>query len=175
MYYIYKHYDKHGQVIYCGKTTRMNNRQREHLQKSIWKDNIHKITFCEVENKTIMDLYEIYLINTINPKFNTQDKRNDGLECVNFKNYEFMDYDIDLAEFKRNIKIKQKPTNLSYDYYGKYVCLTSLCDFDGFIQYDKNKLMKFFNMTSERALEIFIKSLEENKLLSKVNKVLNLK
>ena len=174
-YNIYKHYNSDGLVIYCGKTIRMNSRQKEHLNNSVWRNDINKITFCEVENKTIMDLYEIYLINILNPKYNTKDKHGDTLECINFKDYEFIDYNIDLDNLRRNVKIKPKPIDLSYDYYGKYVCMTNLANIDGIVEYDKSKLMKFFNMSTERALEIFVKSLEQHNMLKKNRKSLNLK
>ena len=175
MYYIYKHLNAIDEVIYIGKTIRMNRRQREHLNKSIWKNDISKILFCEVENKTIMDLYEVYLINTLNPKYNTKDNRNDELDYIRFKDYDFLDYKIDFDELRRNVRIKIKPEDISYDYYGKYVCLTNCADSNGCVDYDKEKLMKFFNLSTERALEIFIKSIETSKLISKNNKVLNVK
>ena len=169
MYYIYKHYNKDLEVIYCGKTMRMNDRQREHLKKSIWKDDIYKITFCEVENKTIMDLYEVYLINTLNPKYNTQDKRNDDLNCINFKDYDFIDYNVNLDELRYVRKFKKKPKSLSFDYYGKYICLLELADKDGNIEYEKDKIMKIFDLKSS-AFDTFIKALIDNNLIQKKNK-----
>ena len=172
-YYIYKHLDLNGNVIYCCKTVRMNTRQREHLKKSIWKDDIFKITFCEVENKTVMDLYEIYLINTINPKYNTQDKRNDDLNYINFKEYQFMDYNVDLDELRYVRKFKKKPKDLSFDYYGKYICLLELADKDGDIEYEKDKIIKIFNLKNS-AFDTFIKALIDSKLIYKKNKIIHI-
>ena len=121
-----------------------------------------------------MDLYEIYLINTINPKYNTQDKRNDDLNYINFKEYQFMDYNVDFDELRYVRKFKKKPKDLSFDYYGKYICLLELADKDGNIEYEKDKIMLMFNMTSERALEIFIKALIDSKLIYKKNKIIHI-
>lgn len=173
-FYIYKH-TLNNEVVYIGKTTNMSARQQAHSRDKEWfKDDI-LIEYCEVENKTIMDLYEVYLINNLNPKYNTKDKRNDELDYIRFKDYDFLDYKINFDELRRNVRIKIKPEDISYDYYGKYVCLTNCADSNGCVDYDKEKLMKFFNLSTERALEIFIKSLETSKLISKNNKVLNLK
>ena len=41
-YYIYKHLDSNGNVIYCGKTKDIEKRQSEHLLNSKWKEEISK-------------------------------------------------------------------------------------------------------------------------------------
>ena len=173
-YYIYKHLDKDGDTIYVGKTVRMNNRQREHLKDSLWKDSISELIYTEVENKTIMDLYEIYLINTLNPKYNTKDKRNDDLNYISFKDYEFVKYNVDLDEMRYIKRFKKKPNGLSYDYYGKYICLLEFCDKDRNIKYDKEFLREYFQLQSTRAVDMFIRALIDCKLISKVKGIIHI-
>lgn len=72
-YYIYKHLDSNGNVIYCGQTKNIKKRQSEHLLNAKWKDEITKIEYAEVSDRMLMDLYEKYYISFHAPKYNIKD------------------------------------------------------------------------------------------------------
>ena len=66
-YYIYKHLDKNGDVIYCGQTIDMKNRQSSHETSSSWSGDIFKIEYAEVYDKHMMDTMEKYYISKYKP------------------------------------------------------------------------------------------------------------
>ena len=69
-YYIYKHLDLEGKVVYVGQTKDMDSRQGKHSHS----EYVDKILFIEVETREIMDLYEKFYISKYNPKYNIKSK-----------------------------------------------------------------------------------------------------
>ena len=63
-FYIYKHI-LNNEVVYVGKTINMESRQKSHNKDKDWFIEGLEIEYAEVDNKTIMDIYELYYINKI--------------------------------------------------------------------------------------------------------------
>lgn len=93
-YYVYKHLDENNKVIYVGLTTDMKNRQASHKSTALWRDKIKSVEYCKVENSAIMNIFEIYLINKLNPEYNIKDKNNDNVDILDgiFHNFTFNKY-----------------------------------------------------------------------------------
>lgn len=89
-YYIYKHLDVEGQVVYVGQTKDMKKRQGTHKHKKY----IDKIIYVEVSTREIMDLYEKYYISKHNPKFNIDCIGCDYTKYLIDLEHEFKEYDI---------------------------------------------------------------------------------
>lgn len=89
-YYIYKHLDSEGKVVYVGQTKDMKKRQGTHKHKKY----IDKIIYVEVSTREIMDLYEKYYISKHNPKFNIDCIGCDYTKYLIDLEHEFKEYDI---------------------------------------------------------------------------------
>lgn len=97
-YNIYKIINEANEVIYIGLTTDHNNRlQGTHLHKSghLPKEcyqEMDKIHIAPVNNRDEMKIYERYLINLLNPKYNTKMNNNNNfrfkLPKLKWFNYE---------------------------------------------------------------------------------------
>ncbi len=77
-FYIYKYY-KGDKVVYVGQTIRPVTRNSEHKASSSWYEGHTDYVIAEVPNKTTMDMYELYLINTLDPVGNTANARADEM------------------------------------------------------------------------------------------------
>lgn len=82
-----------NEVVYLGRTHQeLKDRIRAHVFnnpkaansriKAININNVSKIEFAECETEADMFLYEIYYINKLKPRFNTDDKASDDLKVV---------------------------------------------------------------------------------------------
>ena len=111
MYTVYKHLNNEEEIIYIGKSKSLLHRQRQHSKNSEWFDEIDSIEYCVLDSKIEMDIVELYLINTLNPKYNKKDKREDKFGTVNISELNWLEFDMsELDSVKNNIK------NLAYDY-----------------------------------------------------------
>lgn len=86
-YYIYKMFDKNGNLLYIGKTKNFNIRMKQHfsnaiIEKEPWKNEIVKIERLEVYTQYDMTLLEIYLIGKFKPKYNTEFKFDDNIRAT---------------------------------------------------------------------------------------------
>ena len=99
-YYIYKHLDLEGKVVYVGQTKDMDSRQGKHSHS----EYVDKILFIEVETREIMDLYEKFYISKYNPKYNIKSK------SCNYTKY-LIDLEHEFIEYKKQYKEPK-----SYDY-----------------------------------------------------------
>ena len=91
-YYIYKHLDSNNCVIYVGQSININQRCKDHLRSSGWKDKIDRILVAEVPNKFCMDFYEKYLIRKLQPQYNIADKDDQCIDIIEPKELEFKEF-----------------------------------------------------------------------------------
>jgi hypothetical protein len=69
-YYVYKFHNQYNDLLYIGKTNNLTQRIQSHKNNKKWWNEVDKIEYTECKNKTDMDLYEIYYINKLNPRYN---------------------------------------------------------------------------------------------------------
>ncbi len=106
MYYIYKAIKK-NKVLYIGKSTNIFKRMGHHKNNSKWWDKKTKIKIATIKNKTLMDIYELYLINKHTPKYNIQNNRNDNVDKI--KSYPvFNKTYLQIKKEKKRIKLYKK-------------------------------------------------------------------
>lgn len=75
-YYVYKFLDTNNNIIYIGQTNNIRRRIEQehftsmgHLTQECYK-NTNKVEYVELNNGDEMNIYERYLINIYNPKYN---------------------------------------------------------------------------------------------------------
>lgn len=70
--FVYVMYDKFDNVLYVGKTKDLGYRMAQHFSKNKeeWKDDVNIIKYMDCKTEVDMSIYEIYLINKLNPKYN---------------------------------------------------------------------------------------------------------
>ncbi len=90
--YVYKFISKET-IIYVGITKDIHSRMSQHKKSGIFFDYADNIEYTILPNKTSAELFEIYLINTYSPKYNTTYNRNDSLEVLSFKEMEWIKYE----------------------------------------------------------------------------------
>ena len=115
MYTVYKHLNENEEIIYVGKSKSLLYRQRQHKDKSDWFDEIDSIEYCTLNSKTEMDLVEVYLINTLNPKYNKKDKREDDLSNINLGEIDWLEFDMNEL-FVQNSKKENKIDEFVYNH-----------------------------------------------------------
>ena len=114
MYTVYKHLNNEEEIIYIGKSKSLLHRQRQHSKNSEWFDEIDSIEYCVLDSKIEMDIVELYLINTLNPKYNKKDKREDKVENISIKELEWLEFDI-CELYTDKILCKPKSFDCSYE------------------------------------------------------------
>jgi DNA polymerase-3 subunit epsilon len=73
---IYCFYDDQGTILYVGKSVNLHLRVKSHFNNGSGcsveghQSEIKTITYFLVDNKMYMDIYEIYMINTLKPLLN---------------------------------------------------------------------------------------------------------
>jgi excinuclease UvrABC nuclease subunit len=82
MKYIYKFFNNNNECLYVGKTGHLKSRFNQHKRDKIWWAEIERIEYAICEKEFMIDLYEIYYINTLDPKYNLKDTR---IKHLNFK------------------------------------------------------------------------------------------
>ena len=78
MYYVYRFKDCNDEIIYIGKAKSLKGRMSNHNHLPIeCYDEVRKVEYIELSNHSEGSIYEVYLINKFNPKYNKVDKRGD--------------------------------------------------------------------------------------------------
>ena len=72
-HYLYLFYSG-VEIIYVGKTTRLNQRMREHIKNDKYYDEVTKIMYVEINDRYESDLAEKLYIATYLPKYNKNSK-----------------------------------------------------------------------------------------------------
>lgn len=77
MYCVYKLIDESGEVVYVGKTKKIDTRIKEHYinshleRKANPKESVSKVFYVELNSLVDMDIIEKYLIAKYRPKYNS--------------------------------------------------------------------------------------------------------
>lgn len=102
--FIYNFYDKNDNLIYIGKTINsVKSRIQSHFggfkshkkSKYLWQNKVKYYNFASVNNKSMLAIYEVYLINKFKPKYNYKDNYN-GEVTISLPSLDFSK--------KRNVK-----------------------------------------------------------------------
>ena len=107
MYTVYKHLDEDENILYIGKSKSLLYRQRQHKKNAEWFEEVDSIEYCTLSSKSEMDLVEVYLINTLSPKYNKKGSRNDDFVSLKLDELNWLQFDmceLFLIEDKNNIK-----------------------------------------------------------------------
>lgn len=110
-YYIYKFVDELDSVLYIGKTKQLEKRINNHIIQKEWIKNGIKVFAGECQNKTDMDMYEIYYINKLNPLHNIASVNNEGF-TIDLPELNFL-----LYKELTDINTINKPKELNYNDY----------------------------------------------------------
>lgn len=102
--YVYRFISKET-IIYVGITKDIHSRMSQHKKSGIFFDYADNIEYAILPNKTSAELFEIYLINTYSPKYNTTYNRKDSLEVLSFKEMEWIKYEKSIT--KKEIYLKK--------------------------------------------------------------------
>ncbi|MCY7916174.1 nucleotide excision repair endonuclease [Bacillus vallismortis] len=122
-YYVYKFLNEEDEILYVGKTKNLRNR----MERAHFTNNGHLPTNCYIETKKVkiakvanndeMSIYERYLINILNPKYNTQ------INNRTIFNFELPELDWKDYEFSLKVDPKNKEDEKTYsmrDFYREY-------------------------------------------------------
>lgn len=128
---VYRFLNKDDEIIYIGKTKSLKNRisSHGHLPKECY-DSIDRIEYITLDNSDEMGIYERYLINKHNPKYNKEFNNNSRF-CFELPDKEWKVYDS--SNYKENtIKniniVSEYPKGLSDADLGKLYKLISMVD-----------------------------------------------
>jgi hypothetical protein len=95
MYFVYKLYSN-DDLIYVGKTNDTHIRISNHLSQQPWSEKISHIEFAKCNSKIDMDIYELYYINKLKPKYNkasvSKDSPTFNIDALNFKRFSLHDF-----------------------------------------------------------------------------------
>lgn len=97
-YYIYRFLDKNNNIIYIGKTKDIYKRINDHfgvkghLPKDCY-DTVERVEFATLYSYIDMNIYEMYLIDTIKPIYNTQFIFDEEESSLNLEELTFKPYD----------------------------------------------------------------------------------
>lgn len=87
-FYVYRFLNDNGEVIYIGRTNDLQRRletehfsEYGHLSKECYRE-CKTIEFMELDSKSEMKVYELYLINRYSPKYNVMENRNDDFTFI---------------------------------------------------------------------------------------------
>lgn len=105
-FFLYLAINWNNEITYIGQTIWLKSRISSHRANSERWQTHEKIYVAELTNKTTMDIYEIFLINTLIPKFNIKDKRWDICDSLMLWKISF--YNLENIEFKNKIKNYKK-------------------------------------------------------------------
>ena len=108
---------KDNQPLYIGKSKNLHRRLLQHSKDKWWFFNTDKILYYDFDNKTDMDIYEIYYINKFNPPFNTDTKNNSNfthvLPDVEFKELSVVEF-IKLGFYSTYTKNERPVIHMNY-------------------------------------------------------------
>lgn len=98
--YIYKMTDKSNSVLYVGKTIHLKKRLSQHKSTKKWFNEVYKIQYAKCDNETDMNIYEVYYINILSPKYNISENYKKQptfkLKDLDFKEFKGKNYIIEL-------------------------------------------------------------------------------
>ena len=121
MFYVYKFIDSKDNVLYVGQTIDPDRRFGEH-KGTIWDKEKDHIEFAKCNSCTDMNIYEMYYINKLHPKYNTAIVFNDE-PSFELPELEWEIYDINHFENKKrerdNIFKQQIKNEFSPEIYWK--------------------------------------------------------
>ncbi|UUV46551.1 nucleotide excision repair endonuclease [Bacillus phage vB_BanS-Thrax3] len=87
-FYVYRFLNKFNQVIYIGRTNNLKRRlEQEHFSKEghlprECYDECAVVEYMELSSESEMKIYELYLINKYNPRYNVMENRNDDFKFI---------------------------------------------------------------------------------------------
>lgn len=103
-YFVYKFVDDNNQIIYIGKTIRLQARMVEHfitdshLTDECY-DNVKYVFYCSFKTNAEMDIYEIYLIDKYRPQYNKKSVyEQDEISSIILPELLWEEYPFDLKE-----------------------------------------------------------------------------
>jgi excinuclease UvrABC nuclease subunit len=72
---IFMFYNINEQLLYVGKARKLRQRIKKNFEDSLspirkYRDDVYKIAVCEVEDPMEREIYETYIINTLQAKYN---------------------------------------------------------------------------------------------------------
>lgn len=72
---IFMFYDINEQLLYVGKARKLRQRIKKNFEDNLspikkYRDEVYKIEVCEVEDPMEREIYETYIINTLQSKYN---------------------------------------------------------------------------------------------------------
>lgn len=143
MYFIYKFYDKEDKLLYVGESINIPNRMSAHLSENSWKKKeIKKILYAKCKTKTDMDLYEVFYINKLKPKYNIQHLNDDA------PSFELPELEFKLYNHVKKIKITKSEVKKERIYNNKIEIkrIDSINNFD-------RKVLKYI-LSFENEIEI---------------------
>lgn len=97
MQYVYKFYNNKDECLYVGKTNCLAARFSQHKRDKLWFNEVDYIMYARCPKEFMIDIYEIYYINTLSPKYNRKD--------INIKHIDFC---YDKLKFKKYDKFKKE-------------------------------------------------------------------
>lgn len=73
---VFMFYDAQDRLLFVGKARKLRMRIRKHFEDNVsdiknHRDDVHKIVVLVVDNPMERDIYETYIINTLEAKHNT--------------------------------------------------------------------------------------------------------
>jgi hypothetical protein len=121
-YYIYRFKDRYDNIIYIGKTKDIYQRISQHFGTGghlthACYDDVVSIEFATLNSCIDMNIYEMYLIDTIRPKFNTEFMYENQKCSLKLEDLEFKPYDrlLRVERRKKNVITKKVFANSAYD------------------------------------------------------------
>lgn len=74
---IFMFYDVSNNLMFVGKARKLRMRIRKHFEDNVsdiknHRDDVYKIVVCLVDNPMEREIYETYIINTLEAKYNTE-------------------------------------------------------------------------------------------------------
>lgn len=118
MYFVYKYINKKNELLYVGQTIDLDRRFNEHKNR-IWDIEKEKILYAECKTIIDMNIYEMFYINKLKPKYNTALVFND-LPSFDLPELEWKEYNKNHIKeneekiknnFKEEVKRKFEPNN----------------------------------------------------------------
>ncbi|WP_338753678.1 nucleotide excision repair endonuclease [Bacillus sp. FJAT-52991] len=72
---IFMFFDVHDQLLYVGKARKLRQRIRKNFEDTVspiknHRDEVYKIAVCYIEDPVERDIYETYIINKLQAKYN---------------------------------------------------------------------------------------------------------
>lgn len=106
-YIVYKFLNSKNETLYIGKSVNFDNRIKSHIKTKKWWKEVKVVQIAQCSTKTDMDIYELYYINKLEPKYNIASVNNIS-SSFNLDELEFINYDF--KNIISNMK-KRKKTN----------------------------------------------------------------